>query len=256
MRDVSLEGVVATSTLKRSVPTEAEVDTHVLPRRAERLRARAEAEMEELLEADRQRARRFARPDSAAESKAESPRPPKPSEPKIVGCGTPQQLGVKVTGAAPALAMQDGSARWPGMDHPVFAHLNLTAREGSWTAVTGPSGSGKSTVLATLLGFLSLESGRVLASGEVLDPEELRGYAAWCPQAAHIFESTSRVTCCWPATVRIDRARRSSSRFCAAWVWASGLTPCRRACVPPWVPAVPSCRAVSVSAWRWLAPCW
>ena len=190
VRDVSLEGVVATSTLKRSVPTEAEVDTHVLPRRAERLRARAEAEMEELLEADRQRARRFARPDSAAESKTDSPRPPKPGEPKLVGCGTPQQLGVKVAGAAPALAMQDGSARWPGMDHPVFAHLNLTAREGSWTAVTGPSGSGKSTVLATLLGFLSLESGRVLASGEVLDPEELRGYAAWCPQAAHIFEST------------------------------------------------------------------
>lgn len=190
VRDISLEGVVATSTLKRSVPTEAEVDTHVLPRRAERLRARAEAEMEELLEADRQRARRFARPDSAAESKADSPRPPKPGEPKIVGCGTPQQLGVKVTGAAPALAMQDGSARWPGMDHPVFAHLNLTAREGSWTAVTGPSGSGKSTVLATLLGFLPLESGRIEASGEALAPEELRGYAAWCPQAAHIFEST------------------------------------------------------------------
>ena len=194
VRDVSLEGVVATSTLKRSVPTEAEVDTHVLPRRAERLRARAEAEMEELLEADRQRARRFARPDSAADSKAdsqaESPRPPKPGEPKIVGCGTPQQLGVKVTGATPALAMQDGSARWPGMDHPVFAHLNLTAREGSWTAVTGPSGSGKSTVLATLLGFLPLESGRIEAAGEALDPEELRGYAAWCPQAAHIFEST------------------------------------------------------------------
>ena len=194
VRDVSLDGVVATSTLKRSVPTEAEVDTHVLPRRAERLRARAEAEMEELLEADRQRARRFARPDSAADSKAdsqaESPRPPKPGEPKIVGCGTPQQLGVKVTGAAPALAMQDGSARWPGMDHPVFAHLNLTAREGSWTAVTGPSGSGKSTVLATLLGFLPLESGRIEAAGEALAPEELRGYAAWCPQAAHIFEST------------------------------------------------------------------
>ena len=194
VRDVSLEGIVAVSTLNRSVPTEAEVDTHVLPRRAERLRARAEAEMEELLEADRQRAQRFARPDSAADSKAdsqaESPRPPKPGEPKIVGCGTPQQLGVKVTGAAPALAMQDGSARWPGMDYPVFAHLNLTAREGSWTAVTGPSGSGKSTVLATLLGFLPLESGRIEAAGEALGPEELRGYAAWCPQAAHIFEST------------------------------------------------------------------
>lgn len=190
VRDVSLEGVVATSTLKRSVPTEAEVDTHVLPRRAERLRARAEAEMEELLEADRQRAHRFDRPESAAGSKSDTPRPPKPGEPKLVSCGTPQELGVKVADSAPALSLQDAAARWPGMDHPVFTDLNMDARAGSWTAVTGPSGSGKSTVLATVLGFLPLESGRVLASGEVLEGEQLRGYAAWCPQAAHIFEST------------------------------------------------------------------
>ena len=188
VRDVSLEGVVATSTLKRSVPTEAEVDTHVLPRRVERLRARAETEMEELLEADRQRAHRFDRPESAAGSKSDTPRPPKPGEPTLVSCGTPQELGVKVTD--PALSLQDAAARWPGMDHPVFTDLNMNARAGSWTAVTGPSGSGKSTVLATVLGFLPLESGRVLASGEVLEGEQLRGYAAWCPQAAHIFEST------------------------------------------------------------------
>lgn len=194
VRDVSLEGVVATSTLKRSVPTEAEVDTHVLPRRAERLRARAEAEMEELLEADRQRAHRFDRPESATDSKADAKadskavRPPKPGEPTLVSCGTPQELGVKVT--EPALSLQDAAARWPGMNHPVFTDLNMNARAGSWTAVTGPSGSGKSTVLATVLGFLPLESGRVLASGEVLEGEQLRGYAAWCPQAAHIFEST------------------------------------------------------------------
>lgn len=190
VRDVSLEGIVAVSTMKRSVPTEAEVDTHVLPRRVERLRARAEAEMEELLEADRQRAHRFDRPESAADAQAGSPRLPKPGEPTLVSCGTPQELGVKVTGAAPALSLQDAAARWPGMDHPVFTDLNMNARAGSWTAVTGPSGSGKSTVLATVLGFLPLESGRVLASGEVLEGEQLRGYAAWCPQAAHIFEST------------------------------------------------------------------
>ncbi|WP_257958286.1 ATP-binding cassette domain-containing protein [Rothia mucilaginosa] len=188
VRDVSLEGVVATSTLKRSVPTEAEVDTHVLPRRAERLRARAEAEMEELLEADRQRAHRFDRPESDAKADSKAVRPPKPGEPTLVSCGTPQELGVKVT--EPALSLQDAAARWPGMDHPVFTDLNMNARAGSWTAVTGPSGSGKSTVLATVLGFLPLESGRVLASGEVLEGEQLRGYAAWCPQAAHIFEST------------------------------------------------------------------
>lgn len=196
VRNVSLEGIVAVSTLKRSVPTEAEVDTHVLPRRVERLRARAEAEMEELLEADRQRAHRFDRPESATDSKAgaqsdsKAVRPPKPGEPTLVSCGTPQELSVKVTDPAPALSLQDAAARWPGMDHPVFTDLNMNARAGSWTAVTGPSGSGKSTVLATVLGFLPLESGRVLASGEVLEGEQLRGYAAWCPQAAHIFEST------------------------------------------------------------------
>ena len=190
VRDVSLEGIVAVSTLKRSVPTEAEVDTHVLPRRVERLRARAEAEMEELLEADRQRAHRFDRPESAADAKSDTPRPPKPGEPTLVSCGTPQELGVKVTETDSALSLQDATARWPGMDHPVFTDLNMNARAGSWTAVTGPSGSGKSTVLATVLGFLPLESGRVLASGEVLEGEQLRGYAAWCPQAAHIFEST------------------------------------------------------------------
>ena len=188
VRDVSLEGVVATSTLNRSVPTEAEVDTHVLPRRVERLRARAEAEMEELLEADRQRAHRFDRPESGAKADSKAVRPPKPGEPTLVSCGTPQELGVKVT--EPALSLQDAAARWPGMDHPVFTDLNMNARAGSWTAVTGPSGSGKSTVLATVLGFLPLDSGRVLASGEVLEGEQLRGYAAWCPQAAHIFEST------------------------------------------------------------------
>ena len=188
VRDVSLEGVVAVSTLKRSVPTEAEVDTHVLPRRVERLRARAEAEMEELLEADRQRAHRFDRTESDAKADSKAVRPPKPGEPTLVSCGTPQELGVKVT--EPALSLQDAAARWPGMDHPVFTDLNMNARAGSWTAVTGPSGSGKSTVLATVLGFLPLESGRVLASGEVLEGEQLRGYAAWCPQAAHIFEST------------------------------------------------------------------
>lgn len=190
VRDVSLEGVVATSTLKRSVPTEAEVDTHVLPRRVERLRARAEAEMEELLEADRQRAHRFDRPESDAKAESKAVRPPKPGEPTLVSCGTPQELGVKGAETAPALSLQDAAARWPGMDHPVFTDLNMNARAGSWTAVTGPSGSGKSTVLATVLGFLPLESGRVLASGEVLEGEQLRGYAAWCPQAAHIFEST------------------------------------------------------------------
>ena len=76
------------------------------------------------------------------------------------------------------------------MDKPVFEHLNAAAHTGKWTGITGPSGSGKSTVLATLLGFLPLEAGEIRSYGKALGNDQLRGYAAWCPQAAHIFEST------------------------------------------------------------------
>ncbi|WP_424116476.1 thiol reductant ABC exporter subunit CydC, partial [Rothia aeria] len=94
------------------------------------------------------------------------------------------------SGRGPALELANAAARWPGMEAPVFEGLTVSARAGEWTGVTGPSGSGKSTVLASLLGFLPLESGQVRAHGQALDAERVRGYAAWCPQAAHIFEST------------------------------------------------------------------
>ena len=93
-------------------------------------------------------------------------------------------------GQEPALELVDAAARWPSMDKPVFEHLNATAHNGKWTGITGPSGSGKSTVLATLLGFLPLEAGEIRSYGKALGNDQLRGYAAWCPQAAHIFEST------------------------------------------------------------------
>ena len=93
-------------------------------------------------------------------------------------------------GQEPDLELVDAAVRWPSMDKPVFDHLNATAHTGKWTGITGPSGSGKSTVLATLLGFLPLEAGEVRSYGKALEKDQLRGYAAWCPQAAHIFEST------------------------------------------------------------------
>ena len=90
----------------------------------------------------------------------------------------------------PALELANAAARWPGMETPVFEGLTVSASAGEWTGVTGPSGSGKSTVLASLLGFLPLEAGQIRAHGQALEAERVRGYAAWCPQAAHIFEST------------------------------------------------------------------
>jgi ATP-binding cassette subfamily C protein CydCD len=72
-------------------------------------------------------------------------------------------------------------ASWPG-GAPVFSGLSAEAAPGHWLAVTGPSGSGKSTLLSVLLGFLPVSSGRAYVSGK----------AAWCPQEAHLFDSTIR----------------------------------------------------------------
>ncbi|GAB3559940.1 thiol reductant ABC exporter subunit CydD [Arthrobacter alkaliphilus] len=72
-------------------------------------------------------------------------------------------------------------AAWPG-GAPVFSGLSAEAAPGRWLAVTGPSGSGKSTLLSVVLGFLPESSGRAYVTGK----------AAWCPQEAHLFDSTIR----------------------------------------------------------------
>lgn len=84
-------------------------------------------------------------------------------------------------GGRPGLELAALSASWPGGGE-VFAGVSATAEPGRWLAVTGASGSGKSTLLAVMLGFLPPQSGRIALSGRV----------AWCPQEAHLFDSTIR----------------------------------------------------------------
>ncbi|WP_461174634.1 thiol reductant ABC exporter subunit CydD [Arthrobacter sp. Z1-9] len=81
----------------------------------------------------------------------------------------------------PGVELAGLSAAWPG-GAPVFSGLDAVAEPGRWLAVTGPSGSGKSTLLSVLLGFLPVAAGRVGVTGR----------AAWCPQEAHLFDSTIR----------------------------------------------------------------
>lgn len=88
------------------------------------------------------------------------------------------------------LDIKDASARWQGMERPVFSGMNATVASGQWLGITGPSGAGKTTALATLLGFLPLEHGQIRVNNLPADAASLLGYAAWCPQEAHIFEST------------------------------------------------------------------
>lgn len=84
-------------------------------------------------------------------------------------------------GDVPGVELHNLAAAWPG-GAPVFTGLDATAEPGRWLAVTGPSGSGKSTLLSVLLGFLPPADGQALVTGQ----------AAWCPQEAHLFDSTIR----------------------------------------------------------------
>ncbi|QDY91361.1 thiol reductant ABC exporter subunit CydD [Arthrobacter sp. UKPF54-2] len=84
-------------------------------------------------------------------------------------------------GGRPGVELKNLAAAWPGGGR-VFSGLSASAEPGRWLAVTGASGSGKSTLLATMLGFLPAAQGQLLVTGR----------AAWCPQEAHLFDSTIR----------------------------------------------------------------
>ncbi|WP_457966780.1 thiol reductant ABC exporter subunit CydD [Arthrobacter sp. D1-29] len=84
-------------------------------------------------------------------------------------------------GGDAGIELEDVEAAWPG-GSPVFSGVSVTAAPGRWLTLTGPSGAGKSTLLSVLLGFLPAARGRVRVTGR----------AAWCPQEAHLFDSTLR----------------------------------------------------------------
>jgi len=101
--------------------------------------------------------------------------------------------------AAPAVA----AARQPGPG-PVeivfdrvtvrgLREVSFTLRSGERAALIGPSGAGKSTILGVLLGFVPVESGRVLVDGvdlSTVDMEAWRARLAYVPQRPHLFADT------------------------------------------------------------------
>ncbi|MEX5237502.1 ATP-binding cassette domain-containing protein [Kocuria arenosa] len=115
---------------------------------------------------------------SAVPSPIISPRPTAPAPTRIQDL-TLTELGVT----------------WPGASAPAFRHLHATVRRGQWLVVEAPSGSGKSTLPTTLLGHLPPAEGSWQINGlnsTTIDAGELRRHFAWCPQEAHLFDSTIR----------------------------------------------------------------
>lgn len=93
------------------------------------------------------------------------------------------------------IVLDDVAVGWPGAAAPVAAGLSAVATRGQWLVVEGPSGSGKSTLLTALLGDLDPREGRLLVDGRDLAgvaSESWRARVAWCPQEAHVFDSTVR----------------------------------------------------------------
>jgi ATP-binding cassette subfamily C protein CydCD len=78
---------------------------------------------------------------------------------------------------------------------PVATGIGGRVSRGEVLVIDGPSGSGKSTLLTTLLGDLDVRAGRIEVDGVdlgELDTAAWRSRVVWCPQEAHVFDSTLR----------------------------------------------------------------
>jgi ABC-type bacteriocin/lantibiotic exporter with double-glycine peptidase domain len=86
--------------------------------------------------------------------------------------------------------------------HPLLCDLELAIAAGQHVAVVGRSGAGKSSLLATLLGWHSPASGRLLVDGRPLDGphlRELRRITAWAAPEVSLWRSTLLENVCYGA---------------------------------------------------------
>ncbi|TKV60247.1 thiol reductant ABC exporter subunit CydC [Nakamurella flava] len=136
--------------------------------------------------------------------------------------------------AGVAVRVRDLAVRWPGSGRDAVSGLDLDLRPGRRIVLLGESGSGKSTVLAALLGFLPVRSGRFTvgpdgASGaggtpvDQLDPETVRGLFGWCDHHAYLFDSTivENVRLARPGAT--DEDVHAALRGAGAGDWVDGL---------------------------------
>ena len=75
---------------------------------------------------------------------------------------------------------------------PVLQGLSFTFRAGRVHAIIGPSGAGKSTLADLLLGMFAPDSGKVLADGKLMMPEDLRRRVILVEQQPRIFSVSVR----------------------------------------------------------------
>jgi ATP-binding cassette subfamily C protein CydCD len=148
---------------------------------------------------------KFARSSSRPEWRDRSlPERPAPENQSATEGGSPVLRPWAEEVGSRSLQIIDLAARWPEMTTDVFTGLTAETTPGHWLTVTGPSGSGKSTLLAVLQAFLRPSAGTYLLNdrnAEEIAAQDIRRHIAWCPQEAHLFDSSLR------ANLLLARAR-------------------------------------------------
>ncbi|HTN57364.1 MAG TPA: ATP-binding cassette domain-containing protein, partial [Protaetiibacter sp.] len=89
----------------------------------------------------------------------------------------------------------DGICRVLPDGTPLFAGVSGELTTGRTLRIDGPSGSGKSTLLAIIMGSIAADAGAVRADSipvADLERDNWSQHVAWCPQEAHVFDSTIR----------------------------------------------------------------
>ncbi|MFZ5793498.1 MAG: thiol reductant ABC exporter subunit CydD [Pseudomonadota bacterium] len=95
----------------------------------------------------------------------------------------PVREGLAVV-AAPAIAFDHITIRYPGEERDAVGDLSIDIRPGEIVALVGPSGSGKSSLLHLLLGLVPAQEGQVTIDGKpLLEIGSVAPFAAWAGQA-------------------------------------------------------------------------
>lgn len=98
-----------------------------------------------------------------------------------------------MTGPACPIEIEDLTLAYG--EHRVLDRLSLAVPAGSITALLGGNGAGKSTTLATLLGFVRAQSGRVAVDGidPGAQPDAARRRIAYLPENVALYEHLTAV---------------------------------------------------------------
>lgn len=92
-----------------------------------------------------------------------------------------------------AVSVQNLSHRYPGMEKPLLANLDLHIAQGTSFGLFGPNGAGKTTLISLITGLISYQNGKISILGKDMksDRREVRKSFGYVPQSLSFYEQLS-----------------------------------------------------------------